>query len=55
MLPKDSTKEAGDKIKSEIYMHRMIRIKSGLSIKLFFSKLMGPFFPNALCCLPSNK
>ena len=55
MLPKEAPKEAGDKIKSEIYMHRIIRIKAGLSCKLFFAKLMGPFFPNGLCCLPSNK
>ena len=55
MLPKEAPIEAGDKIKSEIYMHRIIKIKTGLSIKLFFAKLMGPFFPSGICSLPANK
>ena len=55
MLPKEAPQEAGDKIKSEIYMHRIIKIKTGLSIKLFFFYFIGPFFPNGICSLPSNK
>jgi hypothetical protein len=55
MLPKGAAVEAGDKLKSEIYMHRIIKIKDGLSFKLFFAKLLGPFFPNGCCDLPNNK
>lgn len=55
MLPKEAPKAAGDKLKSEIYMHRGIRINSSLSFKLFFANIMGPFFPGVLCCLQPNK
>lgn len=55
MLPNDAPKEAGDQIKSKIYTHRIVKISTGLSIKLFFAKIMGPFFPNNICSLPSNR
>lgn len=55
MLPEDAPRSAGDMIKSRVYTHRIIKIRTCLSIKLFFANLMGPFFPNTLCSLPSNR
>ena len=55
MLPEGAPKDAGDMIKSRVYTHRIIKIPTGLSCKLFFAKLMGPFFPNNACSLPNNK
>ena len=55
MLPKDASKEAADKLKSTIYTHRIVKIRTCLSIQLFFAKLMGPAFPHSCCMLPKNK
>ena len=55
MLPDGAPKDAGDMIKSRVYTHRIIKIRTGLSCKLFFAKLMGPFFCNNACGVPNNK
>jgi hypothetical protein len=55
MLPADCTVEAGDKLKSRIYKHRIIYIKTWLSIQMFFAKLLGPLFCYSCCGLPKNK
>lgn len=49
MLPEGAPKEAGDIIKSKIYTHRIVKIPTGLSVKMFFAKIMGPLFPAETC------
>jgi hypothetical protein len=54
-LLKGEQSEAAMKLKSELEMHRMIKINTATSIKIFFANLLGPFFCFNWCCGISQK